>query len=297
MEYLGVNYWRPPMPRSYAFVMTAVTVPVVTLAAFGVGVVVTVRRDFARAWRRFRRATEQRSTPSPFEMRVDPGTTLLWLLAMAVQYAAWLSPTTPIFGGTKHWMTAYPFLVLFAAEGVRAALLDMRHRWPRTGLRPLLGGPGIELLTVACVLLPPAVQAVHAHPWALSSYNVLVGGAAGGATLGLNRGFWGYTTGAIAEQINRAAEPRASIYIHDTARASWDMLVRDARVRGDLRPSWDVGEASIALHHHEMHMNGEDYQAWIAFGTAAPTHVAGLDGVPVVWLYQRPLGRSGDAWP
>ncbi|MGF2075737.1 hypothetical protein, partial [Enterococcus casseliflavus] len=31
-------------------------------------------------------------------------------------------PWTPIFGGTKHWFTAYPFLALFAGAGVDRAL-------------------------------------------------------------------------------------------------------------------------------------------------------------------------------
>jgi len=36
-----------------------------------------------------------------------------------------------------------------------------------------------------------------------------------------------------------------------------------------------------------MHMQGEEYQAWVAYGTVSPVVVRGLDGVPVVMVYRR----------
>ncbi|HEX7671853.1 MAG TPA: glycosyltransferase family 39 protein, partial [Polyangiaceae bacterium] len=39
MEFLGETYFRPPMPRLYAWVMTAATVPTITLALFLLGLV------------------------------------------------------------------------------------------------------------------------------------------------------------------------------------------------------------------------------------------------------------------
>ncbi|HVK68419.1 MAG TPA: glycosyltransferase family 39 protein, partial [Polyangium sp.] len=43
MEFLGRTYWTPPMPRLYAPVMTAATVPAVTLALFVLGLGVRMR--------------------------------------------------------------------------------------------------------------------------------------------------------------------------------------------------------------------------------------------------------------
>ena len=39
---------------------------------------------------------------------------------LVLSYAPWLLDTTPIFGGTKHWLNAYPFLALFAGLGFAA---------------------------------------------------------------------------------------------------------------------------------------------------------------------------------
>jgi 4-amino-4-deoxy-L-arabinose transferase-like glycosyltransferase len=289
MEFLGRNYWKPPMPRGYAWVMTLATVPVITLALFAVGVGTRVR-----AW-----LVREKVAREDARGAVDPmATDVLWLIGLVINYVMWLSPQTPIFGGTKHWMTAYPFLALFAGAGVSAVvraarreLLRVRHRAPLARrLARVWWAPAA--LTCACVFAAPLAETVHSHPWGLTSYTPLVGGAAGAARLGLNRGFWGYTTGAVADFLNREAPPNASIFVHDTAGASWDMLVRDGRIRRDIHPAWGVVGATLGLYHHELHMLGHEYQYWTAFGTVRPVDVAGLDGVPVIVVYEDPRARS-----
>lgn len=331
MELFGENYWVPPMPRSYAFVMTVATVPGVTLLLFAAGLAGRVRlrareavfvlREWAgegrgehgqradrggeggeraptmgaRAaatvsrWLRWSRP----SKPGSAEATRGPwaSTELLWLLSIGAIYAAWLSPKTPIFGGTKHWMTAYPFLALFAGVGfddaVRAArsqAIRLRRSLPALRRATL---PIVAAVLGALVLASPVVQTARSHPWGLSSYTPLVGGAAGAATLGLNRTFWGYTTGAVTAYLNNAP-PGASVFVHDTAGQSWDMLLADGRLRKDLRAAWSIDGSTLGLYHHEKHMQGVEYQTWISYGTARPDHIAGLDGVPVIWVYRRP---------
>ncbi|MCA9625216.1 MAG: hypothetical protein KC731_39610, partial [Myxococcales bacterium] len=268
MELFGRNYFEPPMPRAYAFVMTAATVPTVTLVAAVLGAGASLRRG----WRSRRRLGE------PFAGAISAP--LFWLLAIALVYGAWLLPTTPIFGGTKHWMTTYPFVALFAgvgvAEGVRRALAGTRRRW----------APAVMGASALAVVAAPAVETLGAHPWALSAYVPLFGGAAGGATLGLNRGFWGYTTGAprVLAELSHAP-PGARIYLHDTATSAWDMLVADGHLRPDLRRTQDLAQADVLLYHQELHMQGVLFQIWGRAGTTAPQLVDGLDGVPVVLVF------------
>ena len=268
MEFLGVTYWKPPMPRGYAWVMTAATVPLITLVCAAAGMVTI-------AASKLRGGSE----------RAHEGmTALLWLLAIGVNYAAWLSTSTPIFGGTKHWMTAYPFLALFAGAGLDWVLSKARQSGVPV-IAHKVAGP--VLIGAACVASPLA-QTLRSHPWGLSNYTPLVGGAAGGATLGLNRGFWGFTTGAVLPWLNQHAGHGETICLHDTAWASWDMLVRDGRVRRDLRTTMSPADASIGLYHHEPHMQGVEYQYWVAHGTSTPVHVPLYDGVPVIWILARP---------
>jgi hypothetical protein len=310
MEFLGKNYWAAPMPRGYAWVMTLATVPTITLALFAVGLVVRGRvwLGGVAAWlvARARRTPgqvgghPQAPGPAPAARIVDAaGTDLLWLIGVVINYAAWLSPKTPIFGGTKHWMTAYPFLALFAGVGVdavaraaRREVLRLRHVRPIfRRLSTVRWAPAA--IVAAAVFAAPVTETVRSHPWGLSSYTPLVGGAAGAASLGLNRTFWGYTTGSVTGFLDREAPPNGSVYIHDTAGAAWDMFLRDGRVRRDLRAAWSVPGADISLYQHEKHMLGHEYQNWIVSGTVAPAFIAGLDGVPVIWGYESPRIRRG----
>jgi hypothetical protein len=298
MEFLGKNYWSPPMPRGYAWVMTATTVPGITLLLFFVGLGARAR---ARLLSPLATALRSRSAvlarwaaelPAP---RFDPGSTdLFWLLGLVVNYAAWTSTSTPIFGGTKHWMTAYPFLALFAgcgfaavARALRRELLRHRRRftWARAAGRSALP---VTALAGAAVIAAPAAETLHAHPWGLSAYTPLAGGAPGAATLGLNRSFWGYTTGSLVPELNRVVPKRGSVYIHDTAGPAWDMLAADGRLRRDIRGVWSVAGADYALYHHEKHMRGQEFQAWVAYGTVRPEIIGGLDGVPVILVYKAP---------
>jgi hypothetical protein len=117
----------------------------------------------------------------------------------------------------------------------------------------------------------------------------LVGGNAGGADLGLNRQFWGFTTqSANAEWMEKNAPRGAPVFIHDTAWESWSRMVDEKRVRPDLRGVASPSEARVALVQHELHMNEVDYSIWIAFGTSAPVYVVAQDGVPIVSIYERP---------
>ena len=267
MEFLGRTYWKPPMPLGYAWVMTAATVPLITLLLFVLGLI----RLVGGVQKLREQAPERRSGPE-----------LFWLVAVLVSYAPWLYDSTPIFGGTKHWMTAYPFLCLLAGSGsawLLERLGELRFGRIPAGVQTTVAG--------ACLVAAPIGMTLHSHPFGLSFYTPLVGGAAGAATLGLNRTFWGYTTGSLAPALNRGAAPGAGVYVHDTALPSFEMLQADGRLRSDLRPTLAIQQSSLALYHHEPHMGRVEYQIWVEYGSVVPSTLLIYDGVPIVWLYDR----------
>ncbi len=282
MEFLGRTYWKPPMPHGYAWLMTLATVPGITLVLFGIGLVASVRHGWlARVAAWFGRPLDPALRESPRDDGARFSTDVLWALCLFSAYAPWLSSNTPIFGGTKHWLTAYPFLCLFAARGFALA----RQRIAAlAGDRDWLTAP----VLAASVLAAPVVITLHSHPWGLSAYTPVVGGAPGAASLGLNRTFWGYTTGAIEDFLNDRAPPGASVYVHDTALQSWSVMQRNGEIRRDLHGSLDIATSSFALYHHEPHMGRVEYQIWVDYGTTAPAKVGAYDGVPVIWVFQRP---------
>jgi 4-amino-4-deoxy-L-arabinose transferase-like glycosyltransferase len=275
MVFLGKTYWKPPMPRGYAWLMTAATVPVITLTLFGVGLWTRARRWFGQIV----------AHPTGATVSDPDSADLLWIIGIAIAYAPWLSNNTPIFGGTKHWMTAYPFMCLFAgvgfdavAERIRAIVHDRKNGVPAAAITTALA---------AVVLSAPLAETVHSHPWGLSNYTPLVGGAPGAASLGLNRQFWGFTTGAVADFLNQNARPGDSVYIHDTAWDSWELQRRDGRLFAHVQGAGVPHQGTFALYHHEDHMEGVEYQIWQAFGTASPATVGQYDGVPIVYVYSK----------
>ncbi len=280
IEFLGRNYFGPPSPPSYAPVMILATVPTITLLLFAIGAfdrakVAAIRmRDWARAkGKSLSRGGDRNETD------------LLLALAFAAPLAVFFLPKTPIFGGTKHWLPAYPFLVLFAGRGFDLVATAMENALPTAWNDTRRKGAVVALC--ASVIVTPLVVTSHSHPFGLSAYVPLVGGTAGGADLGLNRQFWGFTTESVAPYLAANAPRDASVFIHDTAWDSWSRLQDEGRVRRDLRAVGSPTEAQFSLVQHELHMAEVDHQIWIAYGSPAPAYVLTHDGVPIVSVYKR----------
>jgi hypothetical protein len=283
IEFLGKNYFGPPSPKSYVPVMIAATVPGITLLLFVLGVA-----DRGRvAWVRLRAwaldAVGKQEGPAP--PRDPRETDLLLALAFCVAIGPFFLPKTPIFGETKHWLTAYPVLAMIAGRGFDLVASAMERATAAWDARRRAAA---HTVLVVCVLAAPLAVTAHSHPFGLSTYVPLVGGTKGGAELGLNRQFWGFTTQTAAEEFLNSKAPRgSSVFILDTTWDAWGRMQEEGRVRADLRVAGAPGEANFALVQHELHMSEVDYDIWIADGTDAPVYVVTHDDVPIVSVYQR----------
>jgi hypothetical protein len=269
MEFLHVNYAGPPSPKLYMPLMIIGTVPLVTLLLFGIGFFARLQDD----WR----------TKKGWE------TDLLFFLAFGCALGPWLLPKTPIFGGTKHWMPAYPFLCLFAGYGFERVNAAMKRTIGELRGAKESGGlmRGAQAALAASVLVGPLLITEHSHPFGLSSYTPIVGGTAGGADMGLNRQFWGFTTESLEPYFEAKAPKGATVYFNDTAWDSWARMIDEKRVRPDLRGVGSIGEADIAITHIELHMMEVEYKEWVVFGTDVPDYVLTHDGVPIVDVFRR----------
>lgn len=318
-EYLGVNYNHPPYPISYPFVMTLLTAPVTTLALALLGALaVFLRRPVVERVQEAESAAAARLRPPPppvFVWRPAPvGTAihrpearpgfgapargypgavgLLLVLNALVPPAVIAFSSAPIFGETKHWLAAMPFVAILAGRGVVAlsGMAEFALRLPAARERAV--SAALSLL----LCLPAALETWRSHPYALSHYNLLAGGPAGGADLGMNRQFWGYASRGVLPWINQHAPRNASIYWHDANPQMLNMDVREKLLRGDLQNSGmeeaGVRGSSLGLVIHERHFAKYDYWFWDDYGTTRPAHVLTDEGVPLVTVYQRPLAEA-----
>jgi len=294
IEYLGVNLGMPPLPASYPFVMTLFTVPTVTLLLSLAGLWLYARPQL-REW--LGRLVHLK--PIPFDNRfryparrswlrpgkgLDPRLGTLFALNLLFPLVLIALPSTPHFGGTKHWLTAYPFMALLAGVAASRLAAAVRASAPRLG--------ALAALLPFAVAAPGALNIAFTHPYGLTQYNAIAGGPAGGADLGLNRQFWGYASRQILPDLNARVVPAAPVYFHDTSYDSYGAYIRDGLLlptvhnAGMEKPA--IESSSWAMVIHELHFNKYDYWIWDAYGTAAPVKVLTLDGVPVLSLYKRP---------
>jgi len=282
MEFLGFTYWKPPMPLSYAWVMTLATVPLTTLVLFLLGGFYGTRDMLLGFLGRLQSIPGKLASPEAFS------DVLLWSLCLLIFYSPWLSSDTPIFGGTKHWFTAYPFVCLFAGRGFESLRTVLSRSLPERFREPK-NLAWITGLFVVAVVMPGLVTVWDMGPWGLSTYMPVVGGASGAATLGLNRTFWGYTTISLASALTTRAPGR--VYLHDMTPSAWNMHTQDGAWPKSLYGTMSLTDSDLAVYHHEPHMERVEYQIWAAYGTSTPVAIGSYEGVPVVWLFERNRGN------
>jgi hypothetical protein len=146
-------------------------------------------------------------------------------------------------------------------------------------------------LALVAILVPALWGTVSGHPYNLSQYSPLVGGARGAAELGLNRGFWGYAAlpllDAPAAARQEAQGPRAGgVYLHDLHNLAKWQYEREGRWRADKRVAGPA-RARVGLLFHERHMLTYETALWRTMGTSAPARVLELHDVPLTSLYTR----------
>ena len=285
-EYLGRNYNHPPFPWHVVLVTTLFTVPLATLAASALGAVHLAGR--ARAG----------DSVDP-----DRAPVLLFALSAAVAMGVFLVPTTPIFGAEKHWATALPTFCILAGAGIAAAGERACHYLVGRGWIPHAGGfaRSATVLALGSLVATAALsETVVAQPYALSHYNTLAGGAAGGADLGMNRQFWGYAARGVLPFLNQrapgAGEPPVPVYTHDASPA-WSLYRRAGLLKPGLpdagHETQGISRSRIAIVVHERHFIRHDILIWREYGTVQPAYVLTFQGVPLVSVYVRP-DRSRD---
>ena len=276
MEFLGTNFNRPPLPIAYPWLMTWATVPSTLLVLAFVGLVRGIILDLNQSEAR---KIAVNTWLRPLEEHPQE-TALFGILAIFPLLLISL-PEVPIFGGTKHWLTAYPFIALLAAS----AWADI---WKHAGR---MGGSWIRLpiqtLVLVLVLVPGSYSLIHGHGLNLSQYSPFAGGARGAARMGLNRGFWGFA--GIRDFVSNPPSSAKKLYLHDLHPLAQQQYLREGDWPKEIANSnkLPLGKAWSSLFFHEKHMIRDEVRIWNRMQTTVPTTVWSLDDVPLTSLYTR----------
>ncbi|MCA9550674.1 MAG: glycosyltransferase family 39 protein [Myxococcales bacterium] len=267
-EHYPISYFhqllvKPPFPWGFPIVMSAVTVPGPIFGLGVIGFVVATVRTFFR--RSFGDATLFAATALP-----------VFLIAM---------PDTPIFGGVKHWYNAMPSLSILAATALF---------WGVALVRDLMGQSAGRLavpVAVALAALPGYLGAAHTHPNGIGYYNALAGGIAGGAELGMQRGFWGYMAYPLYPELGERMGARGRVFFNRTNYDSYRMYQREGVIPQTIYYANYPKGADAGVSFEQPEHAEKEGELWSVMGTR-PVDGVYQDNVTLIQLYQ--VGPSAE---
>jgi hypothetical protein len=287
--YFGDLLTAPPFPWLFPFVMSAVTIPlpVLTLLVTGTALAM-VAGVHALAVRAGARRGEPECTRVPLgDVAVAPSghTALLLLLNGLFPFALIALPSTPIFGGTKHWMNGLPFLCVLGTwalvEGIQrlgfvSAVFPHRPAPRTTAVLAVVGG-------IACAL-PGAVISTRVWPYGLGSYNELIGFSRGAANVGMQRTFWGYEAREVLPVINARTPRGGRIHFGDVNADSHARYVGDGLLRRDIAFSPTVRGTAVAHVEPQGEFKQQQVDVWNEWDRRNPDVIVHAEGVPLSTL-------------
>jgi hypothetical protein len=254
--FLGKMFVLPPFPVSFAWVMSAVTIPTPLLV---LGVMGLFHGTY--------RAVVARST----EDFLLVAACLLPVLLISL-------PGTPIFGGVKHWYNAMPELAVLAARSIMIGADVVAEKW-----RSLSRLAAPALGTFAC--LPGLAATIASHPNGIGFYNELAGGFRGGAEIGMQRSFWGGINRPLMPEVAQLPPGTRVFFDH----MNYDALVMYQR-EGDVPQTIGFantaqeGQAATVFEGRENATSAE--AVWSSVGVR-PSAGVYQDNVTLVEFYRR----------
>jgi 4-amino-4-deoxy-L-arabinose transferase-like glycosyltransferase len=276
VDYLGQNLWKPPFPVEYPFVLTAITTPVVILAVLVGGIAAMTGASLLRALRRERGDTF--------------GTGVFLALNAIVPFAIIAMPSSPVFGGVKHWMPALPFMAVAGGWAVAHAIdaVAGRNVWLRVTA---------TAVALVALVVPAALATARSHPFGISYYNEVIGGYSGAADADTMRQFWGYASRQSLPWVNAHAVDRARINFSDTTHYAFDMYREQGELRQDIGYYWRIDGADYVLFDQQKSFANTLAEIWDRFETRTPVETVNIEGVPLISIYAATEHRTQRRWP
>lgn len=199
--FVYVYYWGSQVrlaPWHYPWVLTFITIPLVTLIPFFIGWI----RIMAR-----------------------PNRTNVFLLFNALFPLLLISlPSVPKYDGERLFLPAFPFISLVAGMGIHQIFL-----WAKK-----FRGERIFYLLYASLFVWTVYSSViEIHPYQSSYFNEVIGGVDGAAQRGFEPEYWGNAYIGVMEWLNKHPENKYWIYMADLEPKilwGWELYKKDGRL-------------------------------------------------------------------
>jgi hypothetical protein len=268
--------WNDPFaPGRSSLVMAIGSLPLVTVVAAGVGVVVAVE-----AFLTLVRGGELTEPPARTRARV----LTMSLLQAAVSIGVVALAHVPRYGGEKLFMPLFPWVAVLAGVGVDALVAALRRMGARGRLVPavvivLVGAPGLVGMVST------------SGGFSLSYYGEAVGGVRGAVARGYERTYYDMADKTLARFLDEHAAGLA-VHVapnHKEYVRTWRWLRKDGILRrGGFVVEANIERADVVVLTHE--------RRWVTY-PALRERLRGwrvmaehrVDGVPLWTVYRRPV--------
>jgi hypothetical protein len=259
--YGGVN-----APWFYPLAMIGVSVPLVSLALIGLGVLKTCYRVQRRPY------------------------SALFLTIVIVLLGVACAPATPRYDGVRLFLQVFPFLALLGGS-MMATLIEMLERaGRRRGFRghPSRYGPARWARNVLLLLIAidGGGACMRAHPYLLSYFNPLAGGVAGARDRGFEITYWGDALNHEAiETLNKLPDGSTVMPL-----ALHALCLKHLQIWGELKEELKIGEGEPPYDYYLLQMRRGFFRypekALADGGRFRPVADWGPEGVPLLALYE-----------
>ncbi len=278
VDFFNHLYYRPPFPIYFPFAMSLFTLPMAILSLGSIGLIYLSYLTYQRGkWL----LSNTQANPQTTQIQSYPWE-LLILANAIVPFLIIAMPSTPIFGGTKHWMPALPFVAISAGIVFQRLISS----WQLSLRIPTLA---LQIIFMIALLLPALLDTLtYGHRGAMY-YNTLIGGIPGAAQHRLPRNFWGYSTIDTLPYLNQNTEPNPLIFWHKATNISIHQYQRAGLARKDLQYTgdWTGAYADWGVYHDQREKKHEEVDLWFYYQNPFPIDGVFIDGVQMMGIYHR----------
>ncbi|WP_162924633.1 glycosyltransferase family 39 protein [Rubrobacter indicoceani] len=154
-----------------------------------------------------------------------------WLLLnLAAVLAVAASGLTPVYGGPRQFLAAFPLWAMCAGVGVGWVVMKLRRRFAGRRVLPIV------LVTYASLALPGILWTGLSN--SLEYYGEAVGLVPGANALGFETTYLADTYGPAVRWVNRNAPEGATVYVQAGTYPVAESYRRSGQLREDLRPAY-----------------------------------------------------------
>ena len=267
----GTTYSFSP-PWTYAWVMTAITIPVTTLFTFILGMVTL------------------------FTDKNNRSVTMLVFFNCVFPLFLTMMPNAPVHDGVRQFFYMLPFVAYFCGAGFYYFTEHIVSAIKAIAVRRATVIAVFLLLT-----LYPAYQTGRIHPYELCYYNELVGGVRGAHTLGMETTYWyDVVNSEFLDVLNRDIPHGAAVSMWIANQAYFEFLQDKGKIRKDIQ--FITPDIQVTLRNSGADLKFSPATPeflillsrqgvfnkfyWSIYKNSIPLYSLTLEGVPLISLYR-----------